>query len=110
MADYWLTGPERVVVTLLAHGLTNVEIAARLGVSPHTSKSRLRLVAKRWGTHTSAGLVGLAYRSGAIYADETPAEDVWTTRLRANGYELERIPERRDDRRLDAYQRRDEDR
>jgi DNA-binding CsgD family transcriptional regulator len=112
MADYWLTGPERAVLVLVAHGLTNTQAAARLQLELSTVKMHLKRVGRRWGTHTVAGAVGLAYRSGAIYAepDAVADEDVWTTRLRENGFVLSRQPEFRGDKRREAYQRRGEDR
>jgi DNA-binding CsgD family transcriptional regulator len=112
VADYSLSSAERAVVVLVAHGLTNLEAAERLGVSVSTVKWHLKRVAHKWGTRSTAGTVGLAYRSGAIYAepDVVAPEGVWSTRLRESGYELERLPEMRGDRRRDPRPRRGEDR
>jgi DNA-binding NarL/FixJ family response regulator len=45
-------------VTLLARGLTNKEIGARMGVSVNTVKAFIRSVMLKLGVTTRAGIVG----------------------------------------------------
>jgi len=45
-------------VTLLANGLTNKEISARMGVSVNTVKAFMRSVMLKVGVTTRAGVVG----------------------------------------------------
>lgn len=56
--EYHLTHREQETVALLAHGLTNKEIAARLGVSVNTVKAFLRFVMFKVGVSTRTGIVG----------------------------------------------------
>ena len=51
-----LTGAERTVAKLAAHGLTNTEIARRLGIAPATVKAHLRKVFAKVGVQTRAAL------------------------------------------------------
>ncbi len=53
-----LTGREREVVGFLVRGLTGKEVAQRMGISPNTVKSFVRLVMTKAGVSTRAGLVG----------------------------------------------------
>jgi DNA-binding NarL/FixJ family response regulator len=64
-----LTEREREIVTLVAEGLSNQEIAARLVISPatartHVSRSMIKLAAR-----DRAQLVVWAYRSGLVSVD-----------------------------------------
>lgn len=61
-----LTGREIQILALLADGLTNQQIAARLGRSPMTVKSHLAHVGVKLGCPTRAGMVGAAYRAGVL--------------------------------------------
>ena len=52
------TQRERQVVQLLALGLTTKEIAGRLGISPNTVKTFLRLVMAKTEVTTRSGIIG----------------------------------------------------
>jgi DNA-binding CsgD family transcriptional regulator len=51
-----LTPAERDVADLVAHGLTNPEIAARLGVSAGTVKDHVSIALRKLGARTRAEL------------------------------------------------------
>jgi DNA-binding CsgD family transcriptional regulator/methylmalonyl-CoA mutase cobalamin-binding subunit len=57
-----LTERESQVLTLVADGLTNVEIAERLGVAPTTVKSHLDRILAKTSTEHRAGAVAVALR------------------------------------------------
>jgi len=57
-AEHRLTPREQETVTLLANGLTNKEISARMGVSVNTVKAFMRSVMLKVGVTTRAGVVG----------------------------------------------------
>jgi DNA-binding CsgD family transcriptional regulator len=57
-AEHRLTPREQEAVTLLANGLTNKEISARMGVSVNTVKAFLRSVMLKFDVTTRAGIVG----------------------------------------------------
>jgi DNA-binding NarL/FixJ family response regulator len=59
-----LTVREREVVTLVASGLTNDEIAERLVMSPATAKTHVSRSMVKLHAHDRAKLVTLAYQSG----------------------------------------------
>lgn len=60
--DWWdaLTEREREVLRLLAEGLTNAEISARLYVSPETTKSHVKRLMRKMGVRTRS-------QAGALY-------------------------------------------
>lgn len=66
-----LTARERQVLTLVARGLNNKEIADALGVSPLTTKTQVSRIMGKLGTRDRAQLVIVAYESGLI----TPGAD-----------------------------------
>jgi DNA-binding CsgD family transcriptional regulator len=49
------------VVTLVARGLTNKEVAQKLDLSPETVKKHLNAVFQRTGVNTRAAIVALAF-------------------------------------------------
>ena len=51
-----LTPSERQVATLIASGMTNNQVATRLGMSPHTVDGRLRRVFAKLGVNTRVEL------------------------------------------------------
>ena len=61
-----LTDRERQVVTLVAAGLTNDEIADRLIMSPNTSRTHTGRAMTKLGARDRAQLVVLAYEAGLV--------------------------------------------
>src|SRR3954451_13622247 len=63
-----LTNREREVVTLVAHGLSNDEIAERMVVTPMTAKTHVSRAMTKLGARDRAQLVVFAYQSGLVAA------------------------------------------
>jgi DNA-binding NarL/FixJ family response regulator len=63
-----LTDREREVVTLVALGLSNDDIAERLFVSPLTAKTHVNRAMTKLGARDRAQLVVIAYQSGLVSA------------------------------------------
>lgn len=61
-----LTEREREILTLVAHGLANDEIAGKLVISPATVKTHVARVMSKLGAHDRAQLVVLAYENGLV--------------------------------------------
>lgn len=61
-----LTPRERQVLTLLADGLGNKTIAARLGISDHTVKAHVAAVFEKLGVSTRAEAAAVGLRRGFI--------------------------------------------
>lgn len=61
-----LTGRERELVTLVAQGLTNAEIAAQLSISVRTVGSHLDRIREKTGYRRRADLTRLALREGLV--------------------------------------------
>jgi DNA-binding NarL/FixJ family response regulator len=61
-----LTDREREVLVLVAEGLSNDEIAARLVISPATSKTHVSRTMIKLGARDRAQLVVYAYEAGLI--------------------------------------------
>ncbi len=61
-----LTQREREIVTLVAGGLSNDEIAGRLFLSPLTAKTHVNRAMAKLGARDRAQLVVLAYRAGLV--------------------------------------------
>jgi DNA-binding NarL/FixJ family response regulator len=61
-----LTDREREVMALVAEGLSNDEIAARLVLSPLTSKTHVSRIMTKLNARDRAQLVVMAYESGLV--------------------------------------------
>jgi DNA-binding NarL/FixJ family response regulator len=61
-----LTEREREVVALVAHGMSNDEIARELVVSPLTAKTHVSRALMKTGSRDRAQLVVLAFRAGLV--------------------------------------------
>jgi two-component system NarL family response regulator len=57
-----MTPREREIVNLIAQGLANKEIAARLHIAPHTVKSHVRNVMEKLALHTRLQIAAYAHR------------------------------------------------
>jgi DNA-binding NarL/FixJ family response regulator len=66
-----LTDRERDILTLIARGLSNDEIAGRLVISPLTAKTHVRNILRKLDRRDRAGLVALAYETGLIEPGES---------------------------------------
>lgn len=62
LAGFVLTDRERAILTGMARGLTNAEIAAELLVSADTIKTQVKKLFTRLGVHTRAGAVAEGIR------------------------------------------------
>lgn len=65
-APLTLTPREHQVLELLAEGLSNKEIGAQLGVSPHTAKFHVTALLDKFGAETRTEAVVLAARAGLL--------------------------------------------
>jgi DNA-binding CsgD family transcriptional regulator len=61
-----LSSRERQVLALLADGLGNKQIAARLGISPNTVKTHLEIVFEKLGVSSRAEAVTAAFKRGLL--------------------------------------------
>jgi DNA-binding NarL/FixJ family response regulator len=61
-----LTQHEREVLALVAHGLTNDEIATRLILSPATARTHVSRAMVKLGARDRAQLVVIAYQTGLV--------------------------------------------
>ena len=68
-----LTEREREILVLVAHGLSNNDIAGRLHVSPLTAKTHVNRAMTKLGVRDRAQLVVIAYQCGLVRAGDTLA-------------------------------------
>jgi DNA-binding NarL/FixJ family response regulator len=68
-----LTVRERQVLELVATGMSNEDIAARLVVSPHTAKTHVNRAMVKLGAHDRAQLVIAAYETGLVQPARRPS-------------------------------------
>jgi DNA-binding CsgD family transcriptional regulator len=61
-----LTGRERDVLELLAGGLRQEQVAARLGIGSETVRTHVRNACERLGAATATQAVAIAIRQGLI--------------------------------------------
>jgi DNA-binding CsgD family transcriptional regulator len=61
-----LSNREREILALLADGLVNKQIAARLGISTNTVKTHLELLFDKLGVTTRAEAVATGVRRGLL--------------------------------------------
>ncbi|MFI5234466.1 MAG: LuxR C-terminal-related transcriptional regulator [Gemmatimonadales bacterium] len=61
-----MTPREREVINLIAEGLANKEIAARLHIATHTVKSHVRNVMEKLTLHTRLQIAAYAHRDGQM--------------------------------------------
>jgi DNA-binding NarL/FixJ family response regulator len=71
-----LTRREREVLQLVASGLSNVDIAQRLVISPLTVKTHVARILGKLDCHDRAQLVALAYETGLVTPGARRAETV----------------------------------
>jgi DNA-binding NarL/FixJ family response regulator len=57
---------QQQVLALIADGCTNLDIAARLGISPSTTKDHVDHLLDRLGATTRAHAVAKAFRAGVL--------------------------------------------
>jgi DNA-binding NarL/FixJ family response regulator len=67
-----LTEREREVLALVAHGLSNDDIAGKLYLSPLTVKTHVNRTMTKLGVRDRAQLVVIAYQTGLVRPGETP--------------------------------------
>ena len=64
--DHILTPREQEILTLLAEGLVNKEIAVRLGISEHTVKTHLAAIYEKLEAANRAEAVATGLRRGLV--------------------------------------------
>jgi DNA-binding NarL/FixJ family response regulator len=69
-----LTEREREILCLIAEGLSNDEIAARLYLSPLTTKTHVSRILAKLDARDRAQLVVIAYETGLVIPGTTPPE------------------------------------
>jgi DNA-binding NarL/FixJ family response regulator len=65
-----LTPHEREALKLLAQGLTNIEIARRLGIVERTARDRVSVILRKLGVSNRVQAALYAWRHGYVDMDE----------------------------------------
>src|SRR5215467_7596378 len=78
-----LTNREREVVAMVAHGLSNDEIAAAMVLSPTTAKTHVSRAMVKLGARDRAQLVVFAYQAGLVSPRDPAASTQVPRRLRS---------------------------
>lgn len=73
--DWGLTAREQEVLRLVAAGLSNKQIAARLYLSPHTVKAHLRSILDKLHLHSRTEAAAWAVRNGLTLEDDATLKD-----------------------------------
>jgi len=68
-----LTAREREVLSLAAHGLTNIEMGARLHISPRTVEIHRSNLMRKLGLRTRSEMLRFAVARGILLVDYNPA-------------------------------------
>ena len=68
-----MTPREREIVELIGDGLSNKELATRLGVAAHTVKSHVRNIMEKLALHSRLQIAVYAHRQGPERATTLPA-------------------------------------
>lgn len=66
-----LTDREKEVLSLVARGLSNAEIANRIWITPLTAKTHVRNILRKLGCRDRAALTALAYETGLVTPGDT---------------------------------------
>jgi DNA-binding CsgD family transcriptional regulator len=61
-----LSKREREILQKIANGATTKEVAAELGISPHTVKTHLERIFEKLGANDRAQAVAIAIRTGLV--------------------------------------------
>lgn len=81
-----LTPREREVLVLMAHGLSNAEIAGRLYISALTARTHVGRVIMKLGARNRAHAVTTAYRAGIVRISPRPSDTADVPPLQQNNH------------------------